>query len=193
MKKLFLLVLIFAVMGTTAFAADFLKFPDSIKPGTIMISPAFKLGSFYGLETSVGATVAVDYALGINFPLTVGGEVGFITVSNVSLSTIPILARAQYHPDLGVPNLDVYATLKLGFNIVMMDETGWGSASGGFAYGSNVGGRYFFSKQIGVFAELGYDYAPVSYKIDLGPYLGSWSYSEYIYTFLTLGVTFKVK
>ncbi len=73
--------------------------------------------------------------------------------------------RSAYHYN-GIDNdkLDVYGGLMLGFYLLdysYSDNTGFNDASGG-NYGSTagltiyVGGRYYFSDQVGGFAELGY-------------------------------------
>ena len=191
MKKLVLVLILAICMGGMTFALDFLSYPDCIQPGSIMISPGFKLGNFYGLKMALGITVAGDYALPISFPLTVGLETGFVKVTNIPLIAIPILVRAQYHPDLGISKLDVYATLKLGWSIGMFTDDYHNSnkAGGGFSFGTNVGAKYFFTDFLGAFLELGYDYYAMRYKWSGGGLSGT--HTWYIYTFLTTGVTLK--
>ena len=184
MKKIALIVLIFAVVGGTAFALDLESFPDSIEEGNILISPTFNFGglgyvALGGLMLSV--TVSVDYALPI--PIMVGGEagVGFFTVDGGPFM-IPILARASWHPNFEVDSLDVYLRIKLGYNIAFNNE--WG---GGFSGGGCAGARYFFTDNVGVFGEFGYDWYGLS--LDLG-WFGRYSTSAY--TWFHAGVTFKI-
>jgi len=76
---------------------------------------------------------------------------------------IVVGARGAYHYNgfKNVPNLDVYGGLMLGYNIVSYSSTG---SDAGYAnsYGSGLGlsaflgGRWFFSDNIGAYAELGY-------------------------------------
>ncbi len=88
-------------------------------------------------------------------------------------TSIVIGARGTYHYDL-VDNLDTYGGLLLGFRIISSkffgDET-WatGSASSsGIAYSFFVGGRYFFSDNFAVMAELGYGIAWLSIGVTIG-------------------------
>jgi len=73
-------------------------------------------------------------------------------------------ARGALHYQL-VDKLDTYGGLMLGYNIVNSSSYGdWGGAHGS-ASGSDLlwslylGGRYYFSDNIGAFAELGYGIA----------------------------------
>ena len=85
---------------------------------------------------------------------------------NWSYSYIFIGGRGEYHFDkselkIQNDNLDLYAGLTLGFNIVTVSEpnivTGGYSAQGSyFLFGLHIGGRYYFSQNIGAFLELGY-------------------------------------
>ena len=83
-------------------------------------------------------------------------------------------ARGFYHMDL-VEELDTYGGLMLGYNIVMANEYGnWPIAAttnvgSGFSYSLFVGARYYFQKNLGVMAELGYGISyltvGISYKL----------------------------
>lgn len=54
--------------------------------------------------------------------------------------------RGLFHPNFDVENLDAYGGLALGY----------GLTGGGFDYALLVGTRYFFSENIGVYAEGGF-------------------------------------
>ncbi len=87
-------------------------------------------------------------------------------------TSIVIGGRGTYHMDL-VDNLDTYGGMLLGFRILSSKYFGdedWatGSASSsGLAYSFFVGGRYFFSDNLGVMAELGYGIAWLSLGVTL--------------------------
>jgi hypothetical protein len=182
MKKIFLVLVALLVMGVAVSAFDLWSFPSPISAGNILVSPTFNYGRYYTWSSALGVSVSVDYALGF-FPLTVGGEGGitFLTGSGwtgSSFMTVPIFGRVAWHPNWEIPNLDTYIMLKLGFALVLDD-----GASGGFASGGSVGGRYFFSKSMGAFAEFGYDNIPV--------HTDWYSWAAYIRTFVHAGVTFR--
>jgi opacity protein-like surface antigen len=121
---------------------------------------------------------SVDYALFA--PFTVGAEAGFfvykdeastpglkVTSSGTGLA---FAGRFGYHPDFSVKNLDVYATAGLGLYILSWKNEGkyseevpgvtsssWSidDSDSEFAFILTVGARYFFTKNIGVFANVG--------------------------------------
>lgn len=193
MKKIILVALIFAVVGGTAFSFDVHSFPSNINKGDFLLSPMFILGG-YGISIggfsgegglAFGAIFAADYALPIPFALTVGGELGIVgsSASDFDGLAIPILARASWHPNFEVPNLDPYVTVKMGYSACTIENF-----NGGFSFGFNVGTRYFFNPMIGVFGELGYNrYSMGSW--DLGYEFGKWEF--YSYSWLHAGVTFR--
>ena len=196
MKKIIMLLLILTVVGASAFAFDLTTFPSPIQPGDFLISPTIHLGRFYSWADygfMLGITGAVEYALPI--PLTVGGEAGIaIGFGSYGALGIPILAKVAWHPNFEVPNLDIYATLKLGLNIgILTGDYGYygSNAKGGlgFAYGFNVGARYFFTPSFAAFGELGWD--QYRYRITWDSFSYTYKYYGWMGSFFHAGVTFK--
>jgi len=193
MKKIFLVLFILAVAGGAVFAFDISSFPSPINKGDILLSPTLSLGNF-GIsgagdsdsgDFALGATFSFEYALPLPFALTVGAESGIAIDLEGDMDgvAIPILARASWHLNFEVPNLDPYVTLKLGYTIWTTE-----GADGGFSFGFNAGARYFFSPTMAVFGELGYDrYTLMSESI---PYYGD--LTLYIFTWFHAGVTFRL-
>jgi hypothetical protein len=190
MKKYVFVLVLAILMGGAAFAEEgggpnFLAYPGIIKGGDFLISPAFRLGTGYYSGLGIAVTVGVDYALDIPFPLIVGGEVGFATITGSGdLSSIPFFAKASYNPNLGVEKLNVYVDLKLGYNISLTS-----GVNGGFSYGLNGGARYFFGENMGVFGELGYNY--YTYSVPVKTWWYSTSATGFVATYLAVGITFK--
>lgn len=195
MKKLSVLICSLAlVIGTSASlsAMDFTSYPSAFKKGNFAVNAGIGIGSLgavYGNTVIPPISATVDYALPIGkLPFSFGALIGF-TSSNYkyvdSLGTygygysiIAIGARAGYHFNFDVKNLDTYAGMMLGYYIVSASSTGTGyyasttnssAAGGAFGWGTYIGARYFFTPNIGAFAELGYGF-----------------------TYLTGGVTFKL-
>jgi len=201
MKKILLLLLVLVVVGGTAFAFDINSFPSPIQKGNILISPTFGVGNYYYAGATLGLTVAVEYALPINFALTVGGEAGLAFTTSTYLGdynkplAIPIMAKAAWHPNFEVPNLDVYAHMKMGFAIGLLTNKYSDRYSGksGFCIGFGVGARYFFSNSIGIFGDVGYENynVGVKYSSPSGSYYNT-SYTYWMRTYLRMGVTFKI-
>jgi|SRR5690606_12633015 len=79
-------------------------------------------------------------------------------------TTVGLRGAYHYNGFIKVPQLDAYGGIMLGYNIVnyssddnstALDDT-YGSELG---FSGFLGGRWFFSKKIGAFAELGYGVA----------------------------------
>jgi hypothetical protein len=125
-------------------------------------------------------TASFDYALPLGgLPFTLGALVGFTTSEykfnyagltygyTYDYTGLAIAGRFGYHPDLGVKNLNVSATLALGYYLYTGKATynDW-PATGALKpdpdnysqlyLGINFGARYFFTNNIGAFLELGY-------------------------------------
>ena len=216
MKKFLLVLVILAIVGGAAFAFDVNTFPSPIEKGSVLISPGFGLGSYWsagagwGISTAFGGALAVDYALPINFALTLGAEAGFlyssldwgISSASGSLTTVPIMFRIAWHPNFEVKGLDVYAMLKLGFALGFWggDAKKYGGNDvknpNGFAWGTQVGVRYFFTDNIGIFGEFGLDRYNLKAKYTYDDYYGLYTYTvterAHITKFLSIGVTFKI-
>ena len=211
MKKLFLVLLVLVVVGGTAFSFDAKSFPAPIKKGSFLISPTFGIGTYYYSGATLAFIGVFDFALPINFGLTLGGEVGFAmtTYSDWDYGydyrpfAIPILFRAFWHPNFEVKGLDPYVGMKMGLAIGIIGGDkdykvgGYGyeyKGRSGFAMGLNVGCRYFFSNAIGVFGELGYDQYWVGVKeTSTGPgWKQEWKYYWPMRTFFRTGITFNI-
>lgn len=96
----------------------------------------------------------------------VGGYLGYTTYSEditnwgYNYKNIIIGARGAFHYPLA-NKLDTYTGIVMGFNISSSEEYGADSeknisaTSGGLVYSWFVGGRYYFTENIGLMAELG--------------------------------------
>jgi hypothetical protein len=159
MKKVLLLSLFTIV--TIAFSAQKSK-AQEYEQGSLVANLGVGLGGGLGLPISA----SVDF--GWKEKISLGGFAGFSTTNEdlgffkVNYTYILIGARAAYHFDLGVDNLDPYAGAMLGYNAASVgfdpdpgppfnNITAGGVILGGFA-----GARYGFTDKIGAFAELGY-------------------------------------
>jgi hypothetical protein len=127
--------------GIPPLSASFEYGLQELGPGILGIGGYFGISS-YKWETSIaGSTYGWKYS-----------------------STI-IGARGNYHYSW-LEELDTYAGLMLGFNIVSSKETGdwpvgvnYSANSSSFIYSIFIGGRYYFNDSFAVMAELGYGIA----------------------------------
>jgi hypothetical protein len=159
-------------------------FAQNYEVGTNIVNLGAGIGGFWGLgghpfvigsyEHGLGRLGAGVFGLGIiggynkqtigySFP---NGKLDYIyTTSYVALNS-------TWHPDfLNTDKYDVYGAARIGYvNFGMkMESTGsWNFVDGttmdlnsGFTVGFAIGGRYYFTKKLGAFAELGRD---VSYS-----------------------------
>jgi len=104
----------------------------------------------------------VDYGYDKN--ISFGGEVSFRSFSERVLGTrysssiIGLAGNANYHfvEMLGIDDLfDVYAGLNVGFYIWNTSTDYLGSGATGLGIGAQIGGRYYFKKNMAVNVELG--------------------------------------
>lgn len=165
-KKALLFILI--VLSVSAINAQAFQHGDNV------VSAGIGLGSSilnYSGSTQSPA-ISLQYENG-TFPIkdvgiiSLGGYVGFKTYSydygagaKAKWTYTIIGARGAFHVSaIKVKNLDVYGGVMLSYNYLKYKDaagysTGaYGSAAGFTAY---AGSRYYFSKNIGAFAELGY-------------------------------------
>jgi hypothetical protein len=225
MSGVLALALTFGATGFV-FSADF---PGPIEKGDVLINGGFGIGMYgftfkitggignyviYENPLLVGGYVSVDFALPINFPLTLGLETGFsgasihgvyhssIPAPDGSLGFIPILARIAWHPDFGVAKLDPFFMFKLGYGFGWLGG-GFGDlfkpkGPAGFGIGLKAGLRYFFTDNFGIFFETGYDGFFADFDYDVTIHIppstsiamsGPWN--SPVQTFLTLGITYK--
>jgi hypothetical protein len=177
-KKGLLVLVLVAVIAGGAFAEWYNSYAPGIDNSKVLINAGIGFG-FSGTY-SMGIpplSLSADFRLPIKVPITLGGIVGFSTwgwesgsgawLVDVTYTNIAFGLRGAYHFNF-VKNLDVYAGLTLGW-VVQTASVEYGSAynvAGAvkpshdgvsfFLYGFNIGGRYFFTNNIGVYLELGY-------------------------------------
>jgi hypothetical protein len=219
-KKAAVVLLLSTVLTVSAFSADY---PSPLQQGNILINGGLGFGNYdltgltvnggswwayYGSYFLLGGYVSVDYVLPIDFPLTIGGELG-ISGANIPAPTayifsgsafaIPILARVAWHPHFGIENLDTYALFKLGFAAAsiggeMKDKMTINKQPGGFVIAFDIGARYFFTEHLGIFGEFGYERVFGEYDVSYSEVgFSFWRYGTSPFQrFATLGVTYKL-
>jgi hypothetical protein len=144
------------------------------KKGDQVINLGIGLGGFAGVYGSGGIAITGGYEYGIHENISLGGVVGYSSSSQDvygdygwKYTYILIGARGAYHLDLlHKKDIDTYGGVLLGYNIVSSSAKGalpslygYGSYSASASYlaiGVFIGGRYYFSPNWAVQAELGY-------------------------------------
>jgi hypothetical protein len=164
-----------AVLAGPASALDFTAAPPDA--GLVQVN----LGAGFGLPLAGGIivpplSVSVDFSLG---PVILGVQTG-LNVSRYypapqafddyywEYKAAAVAVRLGCHPDLGIPNLDVYAVGALGYYFYSGEEVRPAdfpslppdapADHSQFLYGGYLGARWFFREHIGVFLEGGYSF-----------------------------------
>ncbi len=114
--------------------------------------------------SSQGIPIYAGMEFGIYQDITVGFEGSFRFYSesygqySYSHTIFGILGRGDYHFNrlLEIPsNFDFYAGANIGFNIWTSPAEYGGSQASGLGFGLQIGGRYFFQKNLGLNLEFG--------------------------------------
>jgi hypothetical protein len=175
-RKLCAVLILLVIAAGGAFAQNWY---DSYAPGidesTVLINAGVGLG-FSSYRMGIPPiSASVDFKLPVKLPITIGGTAAFSTWGyssgsgdyqvDVTYTNIGFGVRGAYHFNF-VKNLDTYAGITLGY-VIQSADVKYGSAYGSevkpvydgisfLLYGANIGARYFFTKNIGAYFELGY-------------------------------------
>jgi len=166
MKKLLSVSIFIVLVASISFGQTYKKGDNNLNIG---IGPG--LAGIYGSMDV--PSISVGYQVGVHEKFSVGGIVGYSSSSydggsylgkdyKWTYTYIFIGGRGEYHfIDANIENLDIYAGVTLGYNIVSVSEptgySGFYSSEGSYLlYGFHAGGRYYFTPKIGAFLELGY-------------------------------------
>jgi hypothetical protein len=129
----------------------------ALQTGKMQVNAGIGL-STWGLPLYVGA----DYGFDKN--ISAGGELSYRSFSDriygitYRHSIIGISGNANYHFGnmAGLEDIiDVYAGLNAGFYVWSSSSDYVGNDGGGFGIGAQIGGRYYFKKNMAVNVELG--------------------------------------
>jgi hypothetical protein len=165
MKKAALcVVLLVCAAGVSVFGLDFFSYPAGIQ----QFKPVFNGGAGIGRMDWGDKLQVPPVVFSAELPVSIAGlPFGFGAMimferftgesfgADVSWTEVAIDAKAAYHLNLEIPNLDTYAALALG--VCLENVTADGSEMyPWFDYGFFVGARYFFIPNVGVYLEAGY-------------------------------------
>ncbi|MEO6683756.1 MAG: hypothetical protein ABIN48_13120 [Ginsengibacter sp.] len=157
MKKAIFLVVAIVAIHTFSFAQN-----GAFNEGDKLLNIGIGVNSYYRGGNPIGAS----YEVGITDAISVGGNVDFLSYNagNGRFSAFYLGARANYHfneiLNIDDNNVDIYGGLTLGYRNFSWGDgshrNGFGNSySSGIYLGALVGGKYFFSENVGAFLELG--------------------------------------
>jgi hypothetical protein len=187
MKKVLVFVMMMLCFsGVSVFAAEPSSFPSSVEPGNIIANVGIGLSHslalrYRGTQVVLPLSLSVEYALPISIPISVGAVIGFTSSERTSgsgdgeytfsWSVFSIGAKVAYHFNWAIQNLDTYLGLTLGGNVISAHPAEYnasyyqdytvkpssGDNGGNFLFGLEVGARFFFNPNIGIFIEEGFN------------------------------------
>lgn len=111
-----------------------------------------------------GVPVYIGFDHSVHKDITIGGELSYRSYqenwnsSKYNHSIMGVSGNGNYHFNslLNIPqNWDFYAGLNLGFYVWSSPDTYDGNNSSGLGMGAQIGGRYYFSDNIGLNIEFG--------------------------------------
>lgn len=172
MKKQLLTLCAILMIGTIVSAQEgsFNKGDNLINIGIGLGSPFF--GSGYSASLPINPSVSFEH--GVNDVISIGGQISYASAKytyngygyydesfSFKQSATYVGFRGSYHFNEALSladKWDLYGGASLGYVIVSAsDVNGYDYASASaFGYGLYGGGKYFFSKRTGIYAELGY-------------------------------------
>jgi hypothetical protein len=164
MKRFGLFVLLLLVFtGGLVFAEGswWNSYAPGVRDNNLFVNAGVGFGPTGGYRMGIPpVTLSVDYKLPIPLPITVGGFGTFSTWrysywnTHVTYTNIGIGGRGMYHFNL-LSNLDLYTGLNIGY-VIQTSNVGRYSGANFLLWGFNTGARYFFTRNLGAYLELGY-------------------------------------
>lgn len=158
MKKAIFLFFAMMAIGSLSFAQN-----GAFNNGDKLLNIGVGVNSYY----SGGIPVGASFEVGVTDAISVGGGVDFLS-SNYGggnkFTAIYLGARANYHfnevLNITSDKVDVYGGLSLGYRSFTWKDN-YNNDLLGKSYGSGVylgalvGGKYYFTENVGAFLELG--------------------------------------
>jgi uncharacterized protein YgiM (DUF1202 family) len=184
MKKLILVLVVFAVVTSSAFADfEILSFPPPVQGGSIMIDAGIGLrvlGLTNHKMTIPPLFIQGEYALPVGVPISVGAGISFgqwkytysiwgISLSDDYLYKVTYITphlRANWHWGFDISWLDFYTGMSLGADIAsvkwkenwMNNYPGISTAKSRLFWAFQAGAHFYFSEHVGAVVETGYPY-----------------------------------
>jgi hypothetical protein len=131
---------------------------SAFNKGDNLLNVGIGVNSYY----SGGIPIGASYEKGISDVISVGGNFDYLSTKyfTVKFTALYFGVRGSYHLKLNVDKFDVYGGPTIGYRSFSWSSKYEGVNLGG-SYGNGlfvgifIGGKYYFSEKIGVFAELG--------------------------------------
>jgi len=159
MKKIFTTIILclgLVVLGQSNASAQ------SFQEGDLVLDAGVGLGSTYswnGLGLPLGASLEYGVTQLETGAIGVGGNLGFVSGNGLSIFYIGGRGSHHFNELLQVEddNVDLYGGIGIYYR--NFNYSGFGSFNSGIVGSFHLGGRYYFSDNIGGFAEIGNNWA----------------------------------
>ncbi|MDR1763271.1 MAG: hypothetical protein LBR64_04880 [Dysgonamonadaceae bacterium] len=182
-KKLFLTVIFSVCLIAGAFAQDAFQKGDKVINLGVGLHSWLTINHADASFPPIGASLDYSLISGLlddHAAIGVGGYVGFASSKwhysedlGYNLIDMVFGARGTFHYQF-VDRLDTYGGVLIGYDVVSKNNFGNGAivdntnSKSSAVYGTFIGGRFYFTENIAVYAELGYGIAALelglSYK-----------------------------
>lgn len=157
MKKTILVIVTSVLLSSVGLAQN-----GAFKNGDKLLNVGVGLNSYY----SGGIPLGASFEVGVTDAISVGGGIDYLSYNYSGLFKFTAMyfgARGNYHfneiLNLDNEKVDVYGGLTLGFRTFSWKDKNEfalsGSYGSGLFLGGLIGGKYYFSDNVGAFAELG--------------------------------------
>jgi hypothetical protein len=171
MKKLIVAIVVFGAASGTLFAFDLMSYPPPVKKGNLLVD----LGIGFGFNPGRGSvsippiSANVEYALPVNVPVSVGGEMGFFQYKrkwggfDETFTYFVFGAKGNWHWGFNVDWLDLYSGLFFGYRYADWNgPSGWSDPGySGLEFGAQIGAHFYFTKTVGAVVELGAPFSKI--------------------------------
>lgn len=161
MRKTLFLFITVLLLGSASFAQN-----GAFSEGDKLLNVGIGVNSYYSGGIPFGASLE----FGVTDAISVGGSIDYLSTDygamglGAKFTALYIGARANYHFNelLNIDNdqVDVYGGLTLGYRSFSWKDNYGGDLLGnkfgsGMYLGALIGGKYYFTDNIGAFLELG--------------------------------------
>ncbi len=127
--------------------------------GNVILNAGIGLGSTFTFA-GLGLPIGGGAEFGITDAIGVGGEIGFVSASGLSI--LYVGPKGYYHLNdilkLESDELDIYGGVSILYRSFSFKEVSFAFSSGLYP-GIFAGGRYYFSENVAAYAELGNSYS----------------------------------
>ena len=192
MKKLILGMSFIIVLSVSAKAMEYM--PNAFILNSCMGIGTFSAGEYDNGSVFLSGLISIDWLPNKNIGLSYGLETGLLGGSKQDniIFGVPIILRIGWYPNfLSFEKIDIFLLGKIGWAFGIWGKNAdEGSSPNGIVCGFNIGGRYKLTRNIGFYAEIGYDYFGLARNSNYPEYPLGYGSGK---TYTSIGISYKIK